>query len=256
MEDEKLNILDYQQETTFNQFEELALQQQGEDNIEDSSNINLNNNYYNKNITLTSESTKNGVCKKFLHSKCLKETQCPYSHDITKIKVCHHFMQGQCRRGEDCDFSHLSNFEKNNRKPICKFLNLHGICTKQNCNFRHVLKPCRDFDKGFCTAGNSCKFSHLPKKICLNYTYGFCPNGPNCEDAHPKLFTILDQFFLESYDKNLNIIKCYGCGEIGHKITNCYKTMEVPLNSEIYCFKCKNKHPADECNFKKHEMPK
>ena len=52
-----------------------------------------------------------------------------------------------------------------------------GKCNKENCKFKHVLQPCRDYDKGFCINGKNCYFSHIPKKLCLNYTYGFCPYG-------------------------------------------------------------------------------
>ena len=50
-----------------------------------------------------------------------------------------------------------------------------GKCGKENCKYKHVLQPCRDYDKGFCINGKGCNYAHIPKNLCLNYVYGFCP---------------------------------------------------------------------------------
>lgn len=42
----------------------------------------------NNNLENNQDVTKNGVCKKFLHSKCTKGETCQYSHDISKIRPC------------------------------------------------------------------------------------------------------------------------------------------------------------------------
>ena len=189
-----------------------------------------------------SEYTKNGLCKKFIHGKCQRGDTCPYSHDEKKMKPCHHFLNNSCTKGEDCDFSHTKD-----RMPPCRYLMYYGECTKEGCLFKHVLKPCRDYDKGFCKFGDQCPLTHVPKKVCRDYLYGFCPKGPKCEDHHPKLFIELDKTFLESMDKNLNVVQCNSCSEIGHKKTTCYNFAEYPQILEIYCFKCKTKHMSDKC---------
>ena len=162
------------------------------------------------------------------------------------MKPCHHFLYNSCTKGDDCDFSHTKD-----RTPPCFYLIKFGKCNKEGgCPFKHVLKPCRDYDKGFCKNGiHQCPLTHVPKKVCRDYLYGFCPKGPKCEDSHPKLFVESDKSFLESLDKGINIIQCNSCSEIGHKKTSCYNFAELPEILEIYCFKCKSKHMSDKCPY-------
>lgn len=186
------------------------------------------------------DSTKNGLCKKFIHGKCQKD-RCQFSHDSSKIKPCHHFQNNACTKGEDCDFSHTKE-----KMPICKYLASKGTCINKGCPYKHVLKPCGEYEKGFCQYGKQCSLTHVPKKLCKNYMYGFCPDGPECPNAHPKLLIEKDKIFLEGIEGR-PIVKCNQCSEIGHKKTNCYQLAELPLILEIYCFKCKIKHKSDEC---------
>jgi len=79
---------------------------------------------------------------------------------------------------------------------------------------------------------------HVTKKLCLEYAYGYCPKGPVCKDAHPKIFKISDLKFLTMLEESLKIIQCKSCWEIGHKPNNCDIKKELPLDYEIYCFKC------------------
>jgi len=87
--------------------------------------MNQMNNTINEN---NPEVTKNGVCKKFLHGKCIKNADsCQYSHDASRVRPCQHFINNQCIKGDDCHFSHQIDQDK---MPLCRFLKNYGQCSK------------------------------------------------------------------------------------------------------------------------------
>ena len=43
--------------------------------------------------------------------------------------------------------------------PSCKLFNRLGVCTRQNCKYKHVVKWCK-YRSGMCQHGNLCKYRH------------------------------------------------------------------------------------------------
>ncbi|CAN8004566.1 unnamed protein product [Ixodes hexagonus] len=75
------------------------------------------------------------ICKFYLDSKCVKGTECPFSHDAPQAR----------------------------KRDMCKFY-LSGYCARgEHCSFMHQEFPCKFFHTGAkCFADASCRFSHQP----------------------------------------------------------------------------------------------
>ena len=43
--------------------------------------------------------------------------------------------------------------------PSCKLFNRLGVCTRQNCKYKHEVKWCK-YQSGRCQAGKHCKYRH------------------------------------------------------------------------------------------------
>lgn len=122
--------------------------------------------------------TKNGICKKFLHSTC-ENSQCKYSHDISKAIPCKNYIQsGYCVKGNLCNYLHSIN-NNQTQKPgsiVCKIFREKGYCPDgNNCPYKHSKIVCKNYARGFCTKGANCKELHQKKTPCRNYLIGFCP---------------------------------------------------------------------------------
>lgn len=133
--------------------------------------------------------TRDGVCMEFLHYKtCVRGDGCQFSHNVDNINVCLNFLKNVCEMGHDCELSHDLHSPK---IPICSYIKKKQKCTKPDCNFKHVVKRCPNYDNGYCylgayspyVQGPKCPYVHVERKICMNYMYGFCPEGPECLNA-------------------------------------------------------------------------
>ncbi|KAA6396285.1 MAG: putative Cleavage and polyadenylation specificity factor subunit 4 [Streblomastix strix] len=126
-------------------------------------------------------------CTFYLAGHCPRGQRCPYKHIKPKNNVvCKHWFRGLCKQGNNCDFLHLLDMQL---MPECQYFASNGICTKEDCAFRHVtpedkIHECVWYNRGFCSHGPKCKSKHARKQPCPLYMAGFCPDGPNCINSH------------------------------------------------------------------------
>eukprot|EP00818_Percolomonas_sp_WS_P010243 CAMPEP_0117448678 /NCGR_PEP_ID=MMETSP0759-20121206/7531_1 /TAXON_ID=63605 /ORGANISM="Percolomonas cosmopolitus, Strain WS" /LENGTH=125 /DNA_ID=CAMNT_0005241085 /DNA_START=270 /DNA_END=647 /DNA_ORIENTATION=+ len=106
--------------------------------------------------------------------------------------------------------------------PECTFFQSYGKCSNPECLFRHIrpedkIKPCDNYNMGFCALGPDCPKKHVRKVACPDYVAGFCYRGLKCKFAHPRWDTrILDRGSHEQRRYNLDQITCFRCGGKGH----------------------------------------
>jgi len=191
---------------------------------------------------ITFGATKNGVCKMFLHSTCTN-SPCENLHDLSRVLSCQNHANNVCKYGDNCDYSHQKISHQN---ILCENMRYQGICDIPDCKYKHTLKTCINFEKGYCRMGNQCSFAHVRKEICQDYMYGFCPEGPDCKFSHPKLLMNLDPKFFKEMNRNIKVIRCKICNMLGHKANNCLKRKTVEVKS--LCEKCECWHwPNNPC---------
>ena len=91
--------------------------------------------------------------------------------DVSKVTICRYFAKGQCSNGMSCRFMHSSSQQK-----ISQIIKEDGLIKPQEKKSqiikevtvglikprisREVVKVCRYFEKGNCSSGSSCRFSH------------------------------------------------------------------------------------------------
>lgn len=104
--------------------------------------------------------------------------------------------------------------------PECTFFQTYGRCSNPECIFQHIkpedkIKPCENYEMGFCPKGPNCPKKHVRKVACPDYIAGFCHKGLKCKFAHPKW----DQKILQKQDlqkKYFENVICFKCKQRGH----------------------------------------
>jgi hypothetical protein len=109
-------------------------------------------------------------------------------HKREKTVVCKHWMNGLCKKGEDCGYLHQYDMSK---MPECQFFRDYGMCTNEDCVFRHIKQEdkkhdCPWYARGFCRHGPKCNNRHAKKEVCIDFLVGFCPKGDACQLGHPR----------------------------------------------------------------------
>uniref|UniRef100_A0A1B6BZV3 C3H1-type domain-containing protein n=1 Tax=Clastoptera arizonana TaxID=38151 RepID=A0A1B6BZV3_9HEMI len=73
--------------------------------------------------------------------------------------VCIFYMHGKCHRGSDCPYSHDAYPPR--KMELCKFYMMDCCAKKDKCLYMHNEFPCKYYHTGLkCFAGKNCKFSH------------------------------------------------------------------------------------------------
>ncbi|KAK2714492.1 cleavage and polyadenylation specificity factor subunit 4-like [Artemia franciscana] len=165
-----------------------------------------------------------GVCVFYSIGSCDKSQYCPFRHVRgDRTVVCKHWLRGLCKKGDQCEFLHEYDMTK---MPECYFFARFNACHNKECPFLHIdpeskIRDCPWYDRGFCRHGAACRHRHVRRVLCMDYVAGFCANGSGCKFVHPR-------FELPQLDKNVEGVAkprlvCHHCGELGHKITHCFK---------------------------------
>ena len=111
---------------------------------------------------------------------------CPYLHDPDKLAICPNFLSSTCPNSpENCSLSHNPTAHNT---PQCSYFQ-KGSCTLgDECHYSHVsvgksAPVCADFaDIGYCNDGALCKNRHV--KECPRYSStGLC-NKKHCKLPH------------------------------------------------------------------------
>jgi len=86
------------------------------------------------------------------------------------VAICESFvLTGVCAVGIGCSLLHTQDkFQLKHRLPVCSNF-LRGICDQDECPYPHVrlnrkAKICPYFAKGYCSAGEKCKYKHMKRK--------------------------------------------------------------------------------------------
>jgi len=105
--------------------------------------------------------TSQDICRDFLHGRCSRSA-CKYKHDtaereikLSDSPVCKDYQSSMCHR-QKCKYLHLTKDEEEQFK-------ITGVMPEKNANENFDspgVELCRDFKKGVCTRGNSCKYLH------------------------------------------------------------------------------------------------
>lgn len=170
-----------------------------------------------------------GICKDFQFGRCVRGSDCKYSHALAAVTggkgdgVCGDFQKGICTRGSDCKYVHAVKSE-----GICKDFQW-GRCSRgDDCRYTHDRTPlplikmerprersrspirpllpsggfrgdglCGDFQRGHCSRGLDCRFSHggsVPISgastgfrgdgMCGDFQRGACSRGAACRYSH------------------------------------------------------------------------
>ncbi|CDK27610.1 unnamed protein product [Kuraishia capsulata CBS 1993] len=133
----------------------------------------------------------NRTSPRFLLGICRNGETCRFIHDPERIALCKDFVRGSCFKA-DCLLQHKPT---QYNSPSCKFFNIAGGCTNENCLYTHKVETndvvCRPFAVGgYCEAGRDCEFRH--SWDCPDFIdYGSCPMLPACRLNHvrPKVFS-------------------------------------------------------------------
>jgi hypothetical protein len=122
------------------------------------------------------------ICKQFLAGKCSR-SKCKFLHDVTATSV-----SGDSR----------SNNSKSNKKEtsVCRDF-LRGTCKfGESCKFSHQggdaatanlsTKVCHQFKRGTCRFGSECLYAHAEKEavVCKAFRAGRCIHGALCKFLH------------------------------------------------------------------------
>jgi cleavage and polyadenylation specificity factor subunit 4 len=198
---------------------------------------------------------KKTVCVHWLADQCKKGDRCEFLHvyDPEKIPPCRYFQKdGTCHKGDKCQFQHTKAVSVGGGAAGARGVVAGG----GEAGAKERQEFCPYYERGFCKIHwFSCPFGHNTdnKELCVNYLIGFCPKGPDCELYHLKGGVIADsdttlkilanfpdkenwtdRNAISSqqpaiYQKNMQRVRCYNCGEIGHKSSYC---IEEPLSAE------------------------
>ncbi|XP_037093982.1 cleavage and polyadenylation specificity factor subunit 4-like [Pollicipes pollicipes] len=172
------------------------------------------------------DKSMSGVCNFFAKGRCTRGDLCPFRHlRGDRSIVCKHWLRGLCKKGDSCEFLHEYDMTK---MPECYFYAKFNACHNKECPFLHIdpetkQRDCPWYDRGFCRHGPLCRNRHVRRVLCLSYLAGFCPAGAGCRLIHPRFELPQSTEEGKPGSKGKSNITCHYCGEVGHKVVNCFK---------------------------------
>eukprot|EP00434_Breviolum_minutum_P042750 symbB.v1.2.038065.t1/scaffold5805.1/size23493/2 len=163
---------------------------------------------------------KTVLCNHFQKGTCTRGANCSFAHgedelrDTYKTVLCKYWETGNCKSGSKCNFAHGEKelvkieppkIEVKVEKPPEKGSETTGAdeevpVTKpkpekvSKVNTKDI--PCRYWQNGFCSKGESCPFSHEGEQkeppqaqnfktiLCKYFAQGNCTRGDSCNFAH------------------------------------------------------------------------
>ena len=204
-------------------------------------------------------------CKYFADGDCKKGQNCPFYHNLfEENKRENEENKGNHQKNNrnipqnnnnnnmapNKNFPGIQNFmgiqninnninNNNDKKPICKYFNADGKCTKgENCKFSHQknkeMEVCQEFLGGDCKNGNNCQKLH----VCRHFLKGVCKSGEKCGFLHfrPEISDVKS----EKSEKSENSHQSWRKNE---KNDNFQKICEDFWKGECkYGKKCRNRH--------------
>lgn len=108
-------------------------------------------------------------CREFAKGHCKFGDRCKYSHDIEGRKsvpshrTCKEFLKGNCKYGDKCKYSHEMSRSPRGSPEGDNDAEAEADDSRRRLTAvdgRKSPTPCREFAKGFCKFGDSCRFSH------------------------------------------------------------------------------------------------
>eukprot|EP01087_Luapelamoeba_hula_P016420 TRINITY_DN5051_c0_g1_i1.p1 TRINITY_DN5051_c0_g1~~TRINITY_DN5051_c0_g1_i1.p1 ORF type:complete len:594 (-),score=64.42 TRINITY_DN5051_c0_g1_i1:11-1792(-) len=166
-------------------------------------------------------SASKDVCRDFQLGKCFRGVSCKFVHVLPgapstalapQKELCTDFLRGRCERGTSCKFLHpvyptvplippqiaLSAAALPLRSVIDHYVQLAAAAVAQplyagprpdSHDNDTKTELCRDFKKGTCTRGDSCRYSHDTDstslaEVCRDFLHGVCDRGDQCKYLH------------------------------------------------------------------------